>query len=332
MMLFVQTKEYRSHDEPCSPSAIGILRLKCPNLRLVTRHENGRCGERFTIILTKGKHTGIVRFHEQIDLVPDRFDGHVRTPVIGMPSLWQGWVIKHTVGFGVIREVGTGRDWDNDLKAILQNPDRLDKRVTEIQTGWLLFTLSELSAIATARRSEASRISRITSVVEVFSMDQLRQFLMMAGKDLYQLQLHTQPHPSQITLKNLPALIRVFRNQCPKLIQLRLPISFSLDGVGLVDSDIELPPYDDTGPGKIRRLTILVYGLGKRDPRDLAPFLSWNFARNVASLLSPDFELFLVKGPVSDAKMGCWEQTGTESWGWYPWYRQLKEAIKFFQR
>jgi hypothetical protein len=330
-MIFLQATAFLSHAEPCSPKEIGILRLKCPNLRLVTRHENGRFSERFTIILTKGKHTGTVRFHEQIDLVPERFNGQVRTPVITMPAQWQGWIIKHTVGLGVIKDTAT-REWDRDMKALLGDPDRLDKRITEIQTGWLRFTLPELSAIVTGRQSGMNPISRITSIVEAFDMDRLRQFLMMAGKDLYQLHLHTQPHPSRITLKNLPAIVHLFRTQCPKLVQLRLPMTFSLDGVGLVDGDIGPPPYDIIGPGKIRSLSLLVYKLGQRNLNDLDEVLSLNFARNMACLLSPDFELFLVKGPETVSAMGCWDQTGTESWGWYPWYRDLIVAIKFFQR
>ena len=330
-MIFFQADAFLSHADPCSPKAIGILRLKCPNLRLVTRHENGGSGERFTIILTKGKHTGTVRFHEQIDLIPERFNGQVRTPVITMPARWQGWIIKHTVGLGAIKDLVT-REWDHDMKALLQNPNRLDKRVTEIQTGWLSFTLPELSAIAAARKTGDNPISRITSIVEVFDMDRLRQFLMMAGKDLYQLHLHTQPHPSKITLKNLPAIVRLVRSQCPKLVKLRLPLSFSLDGVGLVDGDIDHPPYDIIGPGKIRTLSILVYKLGQRRPQDLDEVLSLNFARNMACLLSPDFELFLLKGPDFALELGCWDHTCIQSLGWYSWYRDLIVAIKFFQR
>ena len=330
-MVLGRTTASHSHAEPCSPRDIGTLRLKCPNLRLVTRHENGKFGERFTIILTKGRHTGTVRFHQQVDLVPQQRDGQVRAPTIDMPALWQGWIIKHTVGLGVINDLAFG-DWDSDMNAVFQNPDRIDRHVSEIQTGWLRFTLTELSAIVTARRSNQNPISRISSAVEVFSMDRLRQFLMMTGKNLYQLQLHTQPHPSEITIQNLPAIVHLVRTQCPKLVQLRLPISLSMDGVRILDTDIGQPPHDLSGPGKIWKLFLLVYGLGQRLPTDLDEVFSWNFARNMALLLSPDFELVLIKGPDRDHKSHFWEQAGLESWGWCPWYKSLVKAIKFFQR
>lgn len=322
-----------NHEEPCHPRAIATLRLKCPNIRLVTRHENGRSGQRFTIILQKNKHTGTVRFHEQLDLVPERLHGQVRPPTIVIPTQWYGWIVKHTVGLGVFGMGFPRETRDVDIKAILQDADHLDHRVTELQTGWLPFTLVELSAICTARGSGKNPISRISSTVELFTIDHLRQFLMMSGASLYQLHLYTQPRPSLVTPHDLPAIVHLIRTQCPKLVHLRLPISIALGGVNFADGDIDHPPYSITpGPGKVRHLTLLLYKMGKRDGKSLGTLFSWNFARNMACLLSPDFKLHIVKGPETGAEMGSYDQAGSTSYGWHDWYRYLKTAIRFFQR
>lgn len=283
--------------------------------------------------MEKGKHTGTVRFHEQFDLVPNRYDGTVASPVISMPVLWQGWIIKHTVGLGVLSVIGSIGRWDSDMKAVLQDADRLDQRVTELQTGWLAFTLSELSTIVSSRTPDKYPISRISSTVEAFDADQLRQFIIMAGKNLYELHLHTQPHPSRITPKDLPVIVQLFRTHCPKLIHLRLPMSLLSRGHTVLDNDID-PPSSDlaNGPGKIRTLTILVYDLGHRTAKDLGDSFSWNFARNMACLLAPDFKLYLAKGPVTAPMYGSHDQGGFESFGYYRWADNLKAMIRFFQK
>ena len=321
------------HAEPCSPAAIGVLRLKCPNLRVITRHNNGRSGQRFTILLEQGKQTGTVRFHDQVDLVPNRLDGAVTSPIISMPVRWQGWIIKHTVGLGVISSMGCIGGWDSEMKSIYQDANRLDYRVTELQTGWLPFTLSELGDIVSARTPGKNPISRISSTVEPFDIDQLSRLIMTAGKSLYQLHLHSQPHPSRITLRDLPAVVRLFRTRCPKLVHLRLPMSLSVGGVPVLDSDIDCSPSDfASGPGKIRVLRILVYDLGNRQPKDLGASFSWDFARNMASLLAPDFELSIAEGPVSKPMDGRFDQAGFNSFEYYQWCDNLKAAIKFFQK
>lgn len=116
--------------QPCSPSEISFLRLKCPNLGVVTRHTTSYKGQRLTIILSKGKRTGTVRLHEQVDVLPLIPDHQVVVPIIMIPSVWQGWIIKHTVGLGLFGAGVAVRRWDAEIKALLQDPTQLDKRIT----------------------------------------------------------------------------------------------------------------------------------------------------------------------------------------------------------
>jgi hypothetical protein len=251
-----------------------------------------------------------------------------------MPALWLGWIIKHTVGLALLGIGVRGGQWDDDLKSLLLDKDRLDGRITELETGWLPFTLSELSDIVTSRSPGKNPISRIGSTVEPFTLDQLRQIIMMAGKNLYQLHLHTQPHPSKLTPGDLPAIVKLVRTQCPKLVALRLPMTFTLGGVRFTDQDISLPPYDiASGPGTIRKLTILGYKFDSSRHKGLDKLCHWNFARNLACLLAPEFHIFLNEGPTTKSLgSGYYEQTGSLAVSWISIRDDLTKAIKFFQR
>lgn len=250
-----------------------------------------------------------------------------------MPALWLGWIIKHTVGLTLLGAGGLTPQMNSDLKDLLMDKDRLDGRITELQTGWLPFTLSELSEIASSRPAGKNPISRISSTVEPFTLDQLRQFIMMAGKNLYQLHLHTQPHPSKITPGDLPSIVKLVRTQCPKLVDLRLPMTFTLGGVRFTDQDIDLPPYDiASGPGTIRKLTILGYKFDSSSHDGLKKLCHWNFARNLACLLAPDFEISFNEGPVIKPLGSTYGQSGMASLSWFGIRHDLTKAIKFFQR
>jgi hypothetical protein len=321
--------------EPCSPTAISFLRLKCPNLRIVTRHVTYHRGQRLTIILSKGKRTGTVRFHEQVGLLPPTPDHPLVDPVVQIPAIWQGWIIKHTVGLGLFGSGEIVHQWDEELKTLLQDPDRLDRRITQIQTGWLPFNLSELGTIAASRAPNKNPISRLSSTVAPFKASELGLFLKMAGKSLYQLHLHTRPHPGIITPYDLTSIVEMVRRDAPNLVDFRLPMLFTNRGSMYVDDYIEFPAV--SGPGTIRTLWILAYDLGQlgEDRNDnLHTVCSWNFARNLACLLAPEFEIRLTTGPTSPSVNIplLHDDTGMPFISWVSWQPQLKAAIKFFQR
>jgi hypothetical protein len=327
-----QPNHLPDHAEPCSPTAVSALRLKCPNLRRITRHQNGRSGQRFTINIEKDQDAGTVQFHDQIDLVPVNYGGIVRTPTFATPPLWQGWNLELTAGLGVVRLIGVTQLWDDDMKAVFMDTDHLDKHVTELQTGWLRFTLSELSTIIASRYPNKAPISRINATVEPFHDGHLSHFMKMSGKDLYQLHLYTQPHSNLLSPKALNLVVGMVRMYCPNLVQVRLPMTFSSGGVDVDDSDIDPPSYNITsGPGTIQKLTLMVYEFGG-GAQDLGKVFSLNFARNLACLLAPDFELFIVLGPFTNHLFASYDQGGIILYNFYRWYDELKAAIKFFQK
>jgi hypothetical protein len=321
--------------EPCSPTEISFLRLKCPNLGVVTRHVTYRMGQRLTIILSKGKRTGTVRIHEQADLLPFTPDHQFVDPIIQIPAIWQGWIIKHTIGLGLFGSGDVVHQWDGEIKALLQDPDRLDRRITQIQTGWLPFNLSELASIAASRLPNKNPISRLSSTVGPFEARELELFLKSAGKSLYQLHLHTRPHSGLITPYDLPLIVEMVRKNAPNLVDLRIPMVFTDHGYSFVDDHIEFPPV--SGPGTIRTLWILAYDLGELGEKrnnNLHSVCFWNFARNLACLLAPEFEIRLTAGPttISTNNSVVHDHTGMPFISWVLWQPQFKAAIKFFQR
>jgi len=324
------------NEEPCSPTAISFLRLKCPNLGVVTRHVTYRMGQRLTIILSKGKRTGTVRIHEQVDLLPLLPDHQFLDPIIQIPAIWQGWIIKHTVGLGMFGSGEPMHQWDGEMKGLLQDPNRLDRRITQIQTGWLPFNLSELGSIAATRLPNKNPISRLSSTVAPFEISELERFLKVAGKTLYQLHLHTRPRPGLITPYHLSAIVEMVRRDAPNLVDLRLPMVFTeLSGRMYLDDRIKLPSV--SGPGTIRTLWILAYDLeelgGDRNS-SLHTVCFWNFARNLACLLAPDFEIRFTVGPTSPSANNSvlYNHTGMPFTSWVIWEPEFKAAIKFFQR
>lgn len=321
--------------EPCSPTGISFLRLKCPNLGVVTRHVTYHLGQRLTIILSKGKRTGTVRIHEQADLLPLSPDHQFVDPIIQIPAIWQGWIIKHTVGLGLFGSGEIVHQWDDEIKTLLQDPDRLDRRITQIQTGWLPFNLSELGSIVASRSPDRNAISRLSSTVAPFKASELELFLKTAGKRLYQLHLHTRPHPGFITPYDLTSIVEMVRRDAPNLVDLRLPMLFTNRGRMFVDDYIEFP--DVSGPGTIRTLWILAYDLGELGEErnnNLRTVCSWNFARNLACLLAPDFEIRLTAGPTTPSVNNALahDHTGMPFISWVFWQPQFMAAIKFFQR
>lgn len=321
--------------EPCSPTAISFLRLRCPNLGVVTRHVTYRMGQRLTIILSKGKRTGTVRVHEQADLLPFTPDHQFVDPIIQIPAIWQGWVIKHTVGLGLFGLGETVHQWDGEIKALLQDPNRLDRRITQIQTGWLPFNLSELGSIVASRSPDKNPISRLSSTVAPFSASELEHFLKVAGKSLYQLHLHTRPHSGFITPYDLPSIVETVRRDAPNLVDLRLPMVFTDYGYKFLDDCIELPRV--SGPGTIRTLWILAYDLGELGEErnsNLHTVCFWNFARNLACLLAPEFGIRLTVGPTTASGNNSLvhSHTGMPFISWVCWEPRFKAAIKFFQR
>lgn len=330
-----QLSEMKFGAKPCSPEAAIALRDQCPNVKTIARLENGRSGQIVTIAFEDGKNTGHVHVHDRIDLVPSSSTRQFQLPTISTFStyFWRRWNIEYTVGMIVLKASQSQGGADEAMKAYFLDTDQLDPRLTEVQTGWLLFTLSELNAIATSRYPSKQPLTRISSTVKAFSIEQFNQFIMTAGKELCQLHLHTQPHPSKITPLNLPAIVRLVRTQCPKLVDLRLPMSFAMGDIDLIDDAIALPPYQlAPGPGTVRKLTILGYNLGKRQYTDLEEICSWNFARNLACLLAPDFELYLCDGSTATSQYSFVDQTGMPTPSWIAFGKLLKEAVSFFQR
>jgi hypothetical protein len=90
-------------------------------------------------------------------LIPPFGQGNVTQPNITAPALWMGWNIKHTVGLAIDDINGAGGRFDSEMKELLQDTDRLDKRITQIQTGWLEFSLLDLSAIVASRSPDKNR-------------------------------------------------------------------------------------------------------------------------------------------------------------------------------
>jgi hypothetical protein len=228
---------------------------------------------------------------------------------------------------------------NDDIKALLQDPDRLDGRISQINTGWLPFTLSELGAIAASRSSDKKPISRFNSTVEAFTMNQLEQFFKVAGKSLYQLHLYTRPHPSFITPFDLPAIVEMVRTRSPNLVDLRLPMAFRDEGYyDMVDECIERPSKSlVSGCGTVRTLSIVAYYLGswsRPDNNTLHRICFWSFARNLACLLAPDFELHFTMGrsDVPTNSTHALQQVGEPFVSWYMWREKFQAAIKFFQR
>jgi hypothetical protein len=124
----------------------------------------------------------------------------------------------------------------------------------------------------------------------------------------------------------------LIRTGCPRLVDLRLPISFKLRGTIINDRSVDVPPYEvASGPGKVKRLTILAYDLGDRSRRDLFESCYFNVARNLACLLAPDFELYFTKGPTSGPDIYL-PQTGSTLYSWREFGDSFKAAIRFFQR
>jgi hypothetical protein len=304
-------------------------------MKTITRENNGRSGQLIKIVFEEGEDTGHVSVHDRIDLVPESADSEFALPYVGDFPLrwWRGWTIEHTVGIIVLQASPRNGALDQAMKAYFLDTDRLDARITELQTGWLPFTISELDQIATSRYPDKKPLSRISSTVEAFSTYPFSEFLMNAGQELSQLHLHTQPHPSKITPLDLPLIVLLIRTECPKLVDLRLPMSFSINDIDLIDKMIRFPAYRFTpGPGTVRRLTILGYNLGKRQYTDLDEILSWNFARNLACLLAPDFELYLSDGPTATSTYSFTDQAGMPTPSWISWGKSFKKAIRFFQR
>jgi hypothetical protein len=318
-------------EEPCTPREILFLRLKCPSLRAITRHNAGGLGGRFTILFNPTKHTGTIRLHEHYDLVPRGHAPTVLRPEITAPALWAGWPIKHTVGLAVENVMGSTGRWDETLKEMLLDTHWLDKRVTQIQTGWIRFDSTELTTIVTSRLPDKNPISRISAIVEPFDFASLRQFMMMSGNDLYQLHLNTMPHPSKITPHDLHLLAPAIRTQCPKLSDLRLPIDFSRNGISIMDKDLRLPPSELLyGTGTIRKLMILAYNV-PFDSQQVAQMFSLNFARNLACILAPDFEIDWRQGPMNAPPDILLRGVGFPLFGAWV-FEQLSHAIRFFQR
>jgi hypothetical protein len=242
-----------------------------------------------------------------------------------------GWNIKHTVGLAIDDINGTGGRFDSEMKELLQDTDRLDKRIAQIQTGWLEFSLLDLSAIVASRSPDKSPIPRISANVEPYTFLQLRHFLMLSGADLYQLHLYTQPVPSVVTPLDLHRLAPILRTQCPKLVDLRLSIDFVKDGKTTLDKKLDLPPSELIyGTGRVRKLTILAYNAGY-DFDTLRETFSLNLARNLACILAPDFELDWRDGPTISPPDIVFRGMGLPLFGG-PEMDKLPEAIRFFQR
>lgn len=239
--------------------------------------------------------------------------------------------MKHTVGLAVEGISGTSGSYDVEMIRILRDTSMLDKRITQIQTGWLQFQLTQLTTIVSSRAPDRSPITRISANVESFALPQLRQFMTKSGKDLYQLHLNTTPDPSQITPLDLHRLAPVIRKQCPKLVDLLISIDFAKDGNKVLDHQLSLPPSELIyGTGSIRKLTILAYGLGW-DIQALDNMLSLNFARNLASILAPGFEIIWREGSKVALPDIMTRGMGSPLFG----ARQLEKVskgIRFFQR
>jgi hypothetical protein len=239
--------------------------------------------------------------------------------------------MKHTVGLAVEGIMGIGGTWDEAMKAILLDTDRLDKRITQIQTGWLRFSLRELTTIVTSRSPDRNPISRVRALVESFNFFGLRQFMMMSGSNLYQLHFNTAPHPSKITPHDLHLLVPIIRTQCPKLVDLRLSLDFKKNGSVIFDQDISLPPSELLyGTGTIRKLTILAYNV-PFDDNKLSKMFSFNLARNLACILAPGLELEWHQGPTSEPPDMLSRGLSLPLWGG-PSLHMLPQGIRFFQK
>lgn len=170
--------------KPCEPKAAIALRNQCPNIRTIRRQENGRSGQNVTISFDDG-HTGHVHVHDRIDLVPSSATTQFEFPTVSdFPTyFWRKWNIEYTVGMIVLNPSQSHGGTDEAMKAYLLDTDRLDQRITELQTGWLPFTLSQLETIAASRTLDMQPLSRISSTVKAFSLQQFDQFITNVGKN-----------------------------------------------------------------------------------------------------------------------------------------------------
>ena len=173
---------------------IKALRLKCPNLRLITRHGPSIRQQTFTITLTPGEETGKIHIHHPLLFsIRDVLDN------LGFPSphafpvdrtvYWPGWELRETCGLLCRPQLELYPETARRIRASLRDVDQLDKAYSTINTTDLVVDITLLGDIAKSRHPDKNPITSIVAVVETFTLEQFTTFIEQAGADLTVLDL-----------------------------------------------------------------------------------------------------------------------------------------------
>lgn len=330
------TVALRRDDSLCSQQEISGLRLKCPNLTLITRHDVPQSEKRFTVMLTKGKTTGILRLHTARRVL-SAYALDLRLLSIGTIAPWLGWDIKHTAGLRFAPGMGHTTSDRRNLLGVLEDTDNLDKHYSEISTADVEVSLSVLIDIVKSRGIRGKNaITRIASTVTPFTADELAGLIAFAGADLIELDLTTGRNASRLMPTDLPRIVILARKHCTRLRHLRLPLTCAVGGLQFTDGDIDLPPHDvpfcrgslDTFDLYLYRCKLDGDRAGQRAA--LGGLFGLNAARNIACLTGANAIVTLYNGDM--VIMGCITVLLAQVDLWLLDWTGLPAAIAFFRR
>lgn len=335
-----------------SLTQVNFLRLKCPNLRLITRHDPSAQHPRFTIILTKGKTNGVMRLHHGMGM-PTIVNPVRPLPVAIFDEPWLGWDFRQSSTLWVMPGQDPQGDHRKGLLEKLGEAEQLGVPYSEINTADLRVKLSHLTDIVNARGPNDRPISRITALVDAYTFDEFFGFIEVAGLHLIALDLSPFAHYCHMGLDDLPKLALLIRQKCPKLTSLRLALSEDRYDPSLprgrllpnnrreyvspfvtITCDNEIEPPSSTmsfGGGALRHFGIyFCHWLGRKGIDSnwrVRKLMSFNFVRSLACLMAPGGHLALM-----DANKSLLDRSTISHELDSPWIYVIKDAVKFFHR
>lgn len=321
---------------------VEALRLKCPNLRLITRHDPPAQHPSVTITLKKGESTGTVKLHHRFGK-PTMVDPASQLPPEIHDEPWPGWVFEQTSTLWVMPCAERTSYHRTDLEQKLSNIADLSRSYAEVDTANLPMTLDLLTRVVRSRRPDDLPISRISSTVKNFTLDEFSDFIRAAGAELTELELFPWGSCSRLSLLDIPRLCLLVRQSCPKLLTLRLPVSnrrwdssapspwYSMRRIRS-DTEGDAPsPTLSFSDGTLQHLGLFLcrwYDVQLDTPRK-RKLMSFNFARSLACLLAPGGHLVLMDGDHRPHGKAPWYTLELHH---NTWVQVVMSAVAFFHR